>query len=369
MTAAPVALTAAEITSDVWLISGQSNACGWAVGEGHQPDPRVQIYDPAKRAWAMAAEPLALLHGTGVGPWHSAALVVAQGGIKVGLTGFADPGKPIANWDPGAVDMVGLERSIHEQGGEGAGVFLWYQGESDANTAMDTPTYQAKLRDLIARVRKSARNPTMTAVIIQLAYWGPSVANAVAIREAQRCFVIDDGNALLVPALGLPMQGDGGHLTREGYFSLGERIAKALLKTRYHRKDIDWPGPVLDAATLGQGGTVMAHFAETKRIAACAAGDFCVLDKDGVNTCTEAQAQGTRVALSFARPVKPPARLVVGYGQAIPLTLADEAGNPGPAAILQIAAGAVPGDGVTSAPNGAGRPSEAGMHTVNKPSH
>jgi hypothetical protein len=195
----------------------------------------------------------------------------------------------------------------------------------------------------------------MLIVIIQIAGWAAD-GDWSPIREAQRQFVVADGNALLVPALGRRAQADFCHLTKEGYFELAEEISRALLKNHYHKKDINWPGPVLDSALLAGAdkSVACAHFAEVKKLAGCNRDDFTAIDADGAIKCTKAEAQNTRVILTFERAIKLPARLAYAYGMHPQATLVDEAGNRAPAVQLDLATGTIPADSETSAPNGAG---------------
>jgi hypothetical protein len=133
------------------------------------------------------------------------------------------------------------------------------------------------------------------------------------------------------------------------------------LAARLDKVDTAWPGPVLDAASLAADGrTVTAHFAEVKKLAGLTAADFCIVGADGPAATIEAVAVtadplgDTRIKLTFAEPVKLPAALVYGAGDAPPAALTDEAGNRAPAVQVQITSGRMPDDDVTAAPNGAG---------------
>lgn len=353
----------AEDGSDTWILSGQSNACGRGALPALAENALVTVFDAGGNKWVAAKDPLPGMGSSGFGPWHAAALeVVAKTGKPLRLTGFAEGGQPIDYFKSTANGGKALLKAI-KTSGQGAGVFLWYQGETDALNKLDAAKYDAALKDLAARVRTEAGNPRMTVVIVQLSYWNSPgrPAEFMAIREAQRRFVVADGNALLVPALGRKA-GDYVHLHREGYIELGKELGRALLKTRYGAKDVDWPGPVLDAARLdADGKTVYAHFAEAKKLAGAEAADFALVDS-GVPAkavraaATKAELVGsTLVKLTFAEPVKLPAALVYGAGENPKATLVDEAGNRAPAVQLDIAQGAAPEDKETAAPNGAGK--------------
>ena len=359
-------LTAEQINkTDTWIISGQSNACGGGELPGAAPDAGVRMW--YNNQWVPAKEPL-FLGGThwgsiqkkgpaapldgGVGPWLTCATAVAKEGLSVRLCGYALGGAPISHWDEHQTGWKNLNACITECG-EGAGGFLWYQGESDGIANMAGNTYQQKLKALIAKVRTTAKNPKMLVVIVQIARQGSFSGNFSMIREAERQYVLSDPDSILVPALGR----EGSiHLTKAGYFELGHEIARALLKTRYHRPNVNWPGPILDGAFLSQNDskTVCAHFAEVKTLGGTAAEDFSAEDAGGLVQCIRADAQNTRITLTLERALKGPAKLRYAYGKNPKAGLVDEAGNRAPAVQLDITAGMVPADRETKAPNGAG---------------
>ncbi|MCZ7648651.1 MAG: sialate O-acetylesterase [Planctomycetota bacterium] len=349
-----LALQAGEPAADTWIVSGQSNACGRAPLPGYDEHPQVQMFAGGK--WAPAKEPLPL--GGRVGPWLAAAVETAKAsGFGMKLTGWAQGGQPIGIWDEGGTGWRGLKASI-QASGKNAGVFLWYQGESDAAKGLKQDEYEAKLTDLIARVRKESGTPALQVVIVQISRFGNAQATTMEIREAQRQVVLKDPHALLVTAIG--RRCDGVHLYKDGYFELGAEIARALLKTRYGKKDVDWPGPVMDAGVLGADGkTVGVHFAEVGKLAGVKEADFGAIDAGGMVKCVKAQAQNTVVVLTLERAIKLPARVVYGFGQAPEATLVDEAGNRAPAVMLDLSAAPLPPDQPTKCPNGAGLPAGA----------
>ncbi len=321
-----------EPVANLWILSGQSNACGRAKLPGPKPDPRATMYDPASGQFVVAQDPLPGMGTSGVGPWVAAAQTVASGGPEIKMVGFASGGKPISYWNPGKPGDSGLFPRI-DQAGQGASVFLWYQGESDAkNNAAD---YLQALKTLVARVRQRAGNPKLVAVIVQLGAHTGRGNDFAAVRKAQRQFVIQDSAALLVPALGRPLK-DSVHLNNAGYQELGREIGRALLRTVYLRQT-SWPGPVLDRAVLAADGkTVTAHFAETKTLQHASPQDFVAADADGEATCQGLETGKTILRLTFARPVKLPARLTYAPGEAPKATLVDEDGNRAPAVQLEI---------------------------------
>jgi hypothetical protein len=341
---------ARAVTQDIWILSGQSNASGAGELPGPEPDPRVRVFHSKTGNWETAKDPLPGMMGGRVGPWLYAAIaVVQQKDLRLDLNALGIGGHVIGFWAEDQWLGQGLVKQIRQAGG-GGGVFLWYQGESDAGTP--TTNYLAALKDLVSRFRGHTGNPDLTAVIVQLS--SCSGHDMVSVQEAQRQFVVQDGNALLVPALGRPMQDDC-HLNKAGQASLGQEIARGLLKHRYGVAGINWPGPVMEQAVLGpKGRTIVAHFAEVTTLTNALAADFEVRRGKDRIVCASLKAGNTVLTLTFDQLVTLPAQLVYG-GRAFPgSALQDESGNHAPAVLLELRSGPFPRDEPTSAPSGAG---------------
>ena len=351
--------------SNLWILSGQSNACGRGALPGPNAIDEVRMFapdegrhDPGPGEWVTAEDPLPGMETRGVSAWVTAAQAVARKGHRIDMLGYALGAQPISHWAAGSEGERKLFSRIKEAG-KGAGVFLWYQGESDTKSPEDAAAYQDRLTELVARVRKAAENPQMTAVIIQLcARTRPGEAKGQTyfmwVREAQRRFVLADGNALLVTALGR-LQKQDGHLSTPGYMELGKELARALLRNRFNQRDINWPGPVLDAAVLTPGSRkITVHFAEVKQLSQVTESDFVVADADGPVVCSAAKAGATTLELTFERQITLPARLFYAYGDSPRATLVDEAGNRAPAVQIDVTGGSPPADEFAHAPNGAG---------------
>ena len=351
--------------SNLWILSGQSNACGRGLLPGPKPMNEVRMFapdegrhNPGPGEWVTAEDPLPGMETRGVSAWVTAAQAVAKKGHKIDMLGYALGARPISYWAPGSEGERKLLSRIKRKG-KGAGVFLWYQGESDTSSPEDAAAYQERLANLVGRVRKTAENPRMTAVIIQLcAMTRPGQAKApayfMAVREAQRQFVLADRNALLVTALGRLQKKDG-HLATGGYMELGEELARALLRHRFNQRGINWPGPVLDSAVLAPDSRkITAHFAEVKELSQVTESDFVVVDAEGPAVCSAAKAGATTLELTFDRQITLPARFFYAYADSPEATLVDEAGNRAPAVQIDVTTGSPPADEFTNAPNGAG---------------
>jgi hypothetical protein len=362
---------------DLWIVSGQSNACGRGLPPGLPADAAVEAFDPGKGTWGPALDPLPGMGTGGVGPWQAAAMEYARlTKRRVRLAGSARGGSKIELWNATDGPVWKTLSGVLDRAGRNAGVFLWYQGE--ANCGKGSDAYLADCADLIARVRQGCGNPGMTVVVVQLSVHHPSRAmgqeapvqkplatgqesEVMRMREIQRRCVLADPASILVTAMGRKTQ-DYWHLSTDGQIELGREIGRALA-ARLHGVATGWPGPVLDAAVLGADGrTVTAHFAEVERLSGITAADFAIVGAGGPSGVIQAQATraeplgSTRIRLTFDAAITLPAALVYGAGNGPAATLVDEAGNRAPAVQLDITAGRMPGDAVTAAPNGAGAP-------------
>lgn len=345
----------ADDNPHLWILSGQSNACGRAKLPGPPADERVAMFNPETGEFVVAQDPLPGMGTTGTGPWVAAAQTVAPLAGDILMLGFASGGKPISYWHPGNPGHVGLMPRI-KKAGQGAGVFLWYQGENNTIPGTSAADYMKELQEHIARVRQQANNPQMLVVVVQL---GPDTraenSGYMTLREAQRQYVVGDPRAILVPALGRTLK-DTVHLDNAGYRELGAEIGRALMRHRFGKTDVNWPGPVLDAAVINEKRTsIVAHFAEVDELAGCDAADFALIDEEGTVHCTMATPGKTTVTLVPERVVRLPARLIYGFGQNPAASLVDEAGNRASAVQFPVATGDAPEDAPSAAANGAGK--------------
>lgn len=136
------------------------------------------------------------------------------------VTGFAQNGSRIQEWDAGTAYWTNLQPSLHQP----IRAFVWWQGESDRG-ADDAPVYAAKLRAFLARVRQEAHDPHLLIVLCRVVN-DPVFAS---IRQTQEAYVVSDPRAILVSSDGLPLEFEGSaHLSPAGYASMSQRILDAL---------------------------------------------------------------------------------------------------------------------------------------------
>lgn len=217
----------------LWIISGQSNAVGAAVGSGPTPVNNVKMWNGA--GWQPAQDPMTFTDHTGcegpVSAWVTAAHAFSfwVPGSNIFLSGYAKPSMPISSWAEGGAMWLQLRANILAAN-KALNVFIWYQGETDAVQNTLLTEYQAALIDVISRVRALVNNPTLPVVIVGLGE-GPAdyAAGYWSIREAQKS-VAERTGALYVSAERLPLDAPLSpyHLSAAGYAALGKRIAAYL---------------------------------------------------------------------------------------------------------------------------------------------
>ena len=154
----------------LFLLVGQSNMAGRGTVEAQDrtPHPRVLMLSKAD-AWVPAIDPLHFdkaAAGVGLGKTFATLYAEAHPGITVGLIPCAVGGSPIDAWKPGEFykptnshpwDDALRRAHLAQKSGTIAGI-LWHQGESDSNAKL-APGYEAKLHDLIVRMRKELELP------------------------------------------------------------------------------------------------------------------------------------------------------------------------------------------------------------------
>jgi hypothetical protein len=230
------------LVGEIWAVGGQSNAIG-CEGVPVPPLPQVHFF---QANWGEGAEPLWPFwykqpHNA-VNPWLSAAQTYYRlTGIPVGLMGAVNVSS-INGFMDAQHDFVRF-KDLLEKDGRGASVFCWYQGEADSSPE-GSKTYQERLHQMAASLRRYADNPEMLIVIVQLSYLitlADTNPYSGRVREAQRAFCAQDPRALLVPALPYPHR-DLIHLTAEAYKQLGLRIGEAVAETEKAGRPL-WQGP------------------------------------------------------------------------------------------------------------------------------
>ena len=242
------------LIGEIWVVGGQSNSVGC---EGSPVAPLAEVHYFTGK-WREGVEPMWPFWyrktTNAVNAWLSAAQTYYRlTGIPVGMMGDVNISSINAFMDA-QHDMVRFKDLI-ERHGRGASVFGWYQGEADSN-AEGWKTYQERLRQAAASLRRYAGNPCLRMGIVQLSHvvtFDGSTPYFGRVREAQRAFCVEDSHAVLIPALPYEHR-DLIHLNAESYKKVGTRLGEALAEMEQASKPV-WQGP----------RAVSARFADASR--------------------------------------------------------------------------------------------------------
>jgi hypothetical protein len=227
------------------LLAGQSNMAGRGVvaAEDRVPNARVLMLDSAGH-WVPAVEPVHFDKPiAGVGPGRSFALALAsrEPTAVVGLVPTAVGGSSITSWVPGGYDSAtrthpydDAVRRIRLARSAGAFVaILWHQGESDSSER-GAAEHEARLRELIERLRAEAGAPDAPFLIGQLGVFAerPWTPWRAAIDSVHRRVAASVPNAAFVSASGLAHKGDTLHFSADAARELGRRYFAAYATLR-----------------------------------------------------------------------------------------------------------------------------------------
>ncbi|MCX7824086.1 MAG: sialate O-acetylesterase [Verrucomicrobiae bacterium] len=225
----------------LFLLIGQSNMAGRGViGEKDRtPHPRVLMLNKAGE-WTPAVEPLHFdkpAAGTGLGKTFGVLIAEATPGIVVGLIPCAVGGSPIDSWRPGEFypptkshpwDDAIRRAKLALKAGVLKGI-LWHQGESDSTEKL-APSYEAKLHDLIARLRRELDAPEVPFIAGQMGQFPDRPWDDAHRRvdKAHRDLPAKVPRTAFVSSAGLKHRGDKVHFDSDSYRELGRRYAEAF---------------------------------------------------------------------------------------------------------------------------------------------
>ncbi|CAI9115222.1 OLC1v1016065C2 [Oldenlandia corymbosa var. corymbosa] len=230
---------------NIFILAGQSNMAGRGgvkkgVWDGNvppecQPNPSI-LRLSANYIWEEAKEPLHkdidVAKPAGIGPGMPFANSVLRKDPYIGFIGLvpcAIGGTQISEWERGTQNynrLIDRTRFAMRSGGFIRAI-LWYQGESDTNTDVDTISYKKKLEKFFLDVRADLLLPFLP--IIQVAIIsGINTKDIDIVRQAQLKTRLP--NVRCVDPKGLPLKDDYLHLTTPSQVKLGQMLAAAFLK-------------------------------------------------------------------------------------------------------------------------------------------
>lgn len=260
---------------DVFVVAGQSNACGRAKTPLYDP-PEIGVHVlRGSGCWDLASHPLNETtradraghfenHNPGHSPFlHFAKCLRRALGYPIGLVITAHGGTPLSWWNPaenGALmdNMVEIlkRNKIRPR------AMLWYQGEAEGYED-GSSDYLNRFAQFVQGSREALTMPRLPVLTVQLGrylieadesldrHWG-------RVRQAQRDAMYTIDEVYTVPANDLSLY-DTVHLSPEGNMALAERLANAALAVLYG-KPIRWRAPELASARKTAPGAVRIVF-------------------------------------------------------------------------------------------------------------
>ncbi len=227
----------------LYLLVGQSNMAGRGTVEAQdlKPHPRVLMLS-REGHWVPAVDPMHFdkpAAGVGLGKTLGAIIAEAQPGVTIGLIPCAVGGSPIDTWKPGVFypatkshpwDDMAKRVEIALKQGTLKGI-LWHQGESDSLPEL-APAYEAKLHDLIQRLRSLVQAPEIPFIAGQMGKFAdmPWPAEKNIVDQAHQALPQKVAHTAFVSAEGLKHKGDKIHFDSASFRELGKRYAEQFLK-------------------------------------------------------------------------------------------------------------------------------------------
>jgi hypothetical protein len=171
----------ASAQTDIYIFAGQSNMQGAAPAAGApaaQNASMVTMMVTNTGQWVQAKPVTSAYPGSGVGPaLYFADRMAALTGHQIGIVNAAKGGTALWQWAPDYSShslygtMIRLAKQA-QQNGTLKGL-LWYQGESDTDTAADVHAYGPRMHALFQAIRQDL-GADLPIVFVQLGPHDPS---------------------------------------------------------------------------------------------------------------------------------------------------------------------------------------------------
>jgi hypothetical protein len=227
----------------LFLLLGQSNMAGRGVVEEQDRTPHPRVLMLSKEGqWVPATDPMHFDKpsvGVGLGKTFAQIVAEANPGETIGLIPCAVGGSPIDTWKPGVFypatkcypwDDMAKRVALALPAGTLKGI-LWHQGESDCKPEL-AQAYEAKLHDLVKRLRELVNAPTIPFIAGQMGKFEgvPWTPESVIVDQAHQDLPKKVPHTAFVSAEGLKHKGDKIHFDSASFRELGKRYAAAYLK-------------------------------------------------------------------------------------------------------------------------------------------
>ena len=251
---------------DVYVIAGQSNAAGKAVGVLHEGVELGVMLLRDLCTWDIASAPFSDYDDSRYNMFlHFARILKKETGRPIGLIPAAMGGAPLSRFvteENG--DLYRKMLSALKRHDVSPKAVLWYQGCSDVGNAKSVEHYLERFAKFVKNVRNDLQNDALPIYTFQLnrqVIEGKNERNDRGfdlVREAQRQAAKRIPGVYVLPAIdGLSMS-DFIHASRLSYTSYAERLALSVLANEYG-KGLGVTVPEICSATL-DGNTLTLAF-------------------------------------------------------------------------------------------------------------
>lgn len=227
----------------LFLLVGQSNMAGRGVVEEQDQTshPRVLMLGKDGR-WLPVTDPIHFDKpevGVGLGKTFGRIIAEANPGVTIGLIPCVVGETPIGAWQPGVFypptkshpwDDTVKRVEIALKAGTLKGI-LWHQGEGGLNSRV-AEAYQAKLHDLVKRLRELVKLPDVPFIAGQMGQFGEAPWNAEKklVDKAHQYLPKSVPHTAFVNSGGGNHKGDKIHFDAAAGRGLGQRYGAAYLK-------------------------------------------------------------------------------------------------------------------------------------------
>jgi hypothetical protein len=227
----------------LFLLIGQSNMAGRGTVEDQDRETHPRVIMLSKDGkWVPATDPMHFdkpIAGVGLGKSFGIQVAESNPEITVGLIPCAVGGSPIDSWRPGEFypptkshpwDDALRRTKLAMESGTLKGI-LWHQGESDSTEEL-APGYEAKLHDLIQRLRRELETSEVPFIVGQLGQFEDSPWDDARrlVDRAHQQLPRAVPHTAFVSSKGLRHKGDKVHFNSASLRELGRRYAEAYLK-------------------------------------------------------------------------------------------------------------------------------------------
>jgi hypothetical protein len=232
-------------TTEVYILSGQSNMVGWGVVS--ELSPPYSQPQPAVRFWSNGGW-VSLQGGFAEDAGHfgpevgfGARLHELSPANDIYLVKYAIGGTSLAvDWNPNGtgacynalkVAVASAMTNLRTQGRSPviAGM-TWMQGEQDTGNDAMAAAYAHNLTDFIAKVRSDLASPDMPFVLGRIIKSYGSAQNNALVRAAQETVPSLVGNAASINTDDLQIGAYANHFGTQGQISLGIRFADQIVQ-------------------------------------------------------------------------------------------------------------------------------------------